>query len=181
MKDEIIFIVLQVCLIASFLVIFFFSYVSDIENKIVQKQIEYLVDSFTDEQKYIITDPSVRQIIKNSIDNIQSPDLSQEDAEVEASNQQLENLAVQTVLIFLIIGIIIFLFYLLSSMLQGNVKGPIKILTTSIIILIAVGATEVTFLDGISRNYISADPNYFRMKILQQLKNFADSNLSPHQ
>lgn len=181
MKDEIIFIVLQVCLIASFLVIFFFSYVSEIENKIVQKQIEYLVDSFTNEQKYIITDPSIREIIKNSVDSIQTPDLSQEDAEVEASNQQLENLAVQTVLICLIIGILIFLFYLLSSMMQGNVKGPIKILSTSIIILLAVGATEVTFLDGIARNYISADPNYFRMKILQQLKNFADSNLSPHQ
>ncbi len=172
MKEEIILITLQVTLVAGFLVVFFFSYASTVENEIVTKQVNYLVDSFTGSAKGLL-DPQTLNDIKSSIDSLNPPDLSEEDKEVEAKNLQLENQAVQIVMALVITGILIYLFYLIYSMRRGNVREAMKMLLVIAMILTAVAVTEVTFLNLIAKNYLSADPNYFRGRILSVLNNFA--------
>lgn len=171
MKEEIILITLQVTLVAGFLVVFFFSYASTVENEIVTRQVNYLVDSFTGSAKSLL-DPATLNDIKSSIDSLSPPDLSQEDQEVEAQNLQLENKSVQIVMALVITGILIYLFYLIYSMRKGNVREAMKMLLIIGMVLTAVAITEVTFLNLIAKKYLSADPNYFRGRILSVLNNF---------
>lgn len=175
MKDEIIFIILQVSLIASFLVIFFFSYVSKIENLIVEDQVKYLIDSFTSDQKFFITDPVVKDTIKKSIVDIQAPDLTTEDEEVREHNEKLKGRSYQIILGILLVGLIVFFSYFLYCLNKGNIRPCLKMLITSLILLAAIAGTEIFFLNGIARKFVSVDPNYFRHKILIQLQKFSES------
>lgn len=172
MKEEIILITLQVTLVAGFLVVFFFSYASTVENEIVTKQVNYIVDSFTGSAKSLM-DPQTLDDIKSSIDALNPPDLSDEDQEVEEQNLLLENKSVQIVMALVITGILVYLFFLIYSMKKGNVREAMKMLLVIAMILTAVAITEVTFLNLIAKNYLSADPNYFRGRILSVLNNFA--------
>lgn len=175
MISETVFIMLQVCLIASFLVIFFFSYVGRVEKEIVEKQVTYLVDNFTSAQKYYITQPQIKQLIQQTIESIQPPNLKEEDKAVNESNYKLEQQAVQIILAFMLSGIIVFLTYVLYCINNDNPQGPIKMLIVSAILLMVVALTETVFLNTIAKHYISANPNYFRQKILKELKKFSES------
>lgn len=174
MKEEIILITLQVTLVAGFLVVFFFSYASTVENEIVTKQINYLVDSFTGSAKSLL-DPQTLTVISDSVNELNPPDLSQEDQEVIEKNLVLENQATQVVMALIISGVVVYLLYLLYSMTQGNIYEAMKMLLVIAVILLAVAATEVTFLNLVAKNYITADPNYFRARILSVLNNFANN------
>lgn len=172
MKEEIILITLQVTLVAGFLVVFFFSYASIVENEIVTKQVNYLVDSFTGSASGFLS-PETLGVIKNSVDNINPPDMSEEDQEVVEKNAALETQAVQIIMALIITGILVYLFYLIYSMRRGNVREAMKMLLVIGMILTAVAITEVTFLNLVAKNYLTADPNYFRGRILTVLNNFA--------
>lgn len=175
MKEEVIFITLQVALIASFLVIFFFSYVSKVENTIAENQVKYLVDSFTEDQKYFITDPLTKDAISRSVAEIKAPDLSKEDEYVHDSNEKLKSTAYQIILAVFLVGIIIFSVYALYLMNRRDYRSIYKMLIISVILLATVAITETVFLNKIAHEYISADPNYFRNRILVQLKKFSEA------
>ena len=175
MKEEVIFIFLHVALIASFLVVFFFSYVSKIENLIVNDQVNYLIDGFTADQKYFITDLSIKEAIRKSVEEMKAPDLSSEDEHVYQRNKALKANAYQIILAVFLIGVLIFMTYAMHSINKGDSRSVYKMLITSVILLFAIALTEIFFLNCIARKYINVDPNYFRNRILIQLNKFANT------
>lgn len=175
MKEEVIFIILQVALIASFLVVFFFSYVSKVENEIVEDQVKYLIDSFTEDQKYFVTDPVTKEAIRQGIAEMKAPDLRKEDEHVKSRNTALKSNAYQIIFALLLVGLIIFATYSLTLMKKGDYRSIYRMIITSLILILTVAITEIFFLNKIARVYISADPNYFRNRILVQIKKFSEA------
>ena len=158
-------VVIQVIFVFSFLVLFYFLYVIDVEKKDFQEQIDLLVDSLMldiqgeltniisinsdkitkDDFKllsYGIIDTLEEKITMNTKDMIQ---------DVNNKNTAIKNNMFK-ILIGIIIGCIILLIFFQCY--------PIyTILKESIITVLFIGLVELVFLTFISGKYISADPN----------------------
>lgn len=155
-------IIFQFILIAIFITIFFFTYVKNVEETIVQKQISDSIVSLKNEPLLINYD------FKNL--NLQTPDLSSEDTSVENSNKTLETEAFKSLLI--ICGIGLFLIIVATIIFKLNVKQMILI---SIPGLVVVGITEFIFLNFFAKNYITLDPNMIKKGIVQGIINYSNS------
>jgi hypothetical protein len=167
-------IILQVCLISSFIAIFFFTYVAKVEEEVVKTKVNYLVDSFTGDQKIFFKDPLIRSTFTKGIDKLEAPDMSKEDQLVQENNDKLFATAIDVVINMLSIAVIVYLLYFLS--LSGkDSKNALKVLVISLTTVVAVAITELGFLHIVVANYKALDPNYFRAKILKNLKNFSRS------
>lgn len=158
-------VVIQVIFVFSFLVLFYFLYVIDVEKKDFQEQIDLLVDSLMldiqgeltniisinsdkitkDDFKllsYGIIDTLEEKITMNTKDMIQ---------DVNNKNTAIKNNMFK-ILIGIIIGCIILLIFFQCY--------PIyTVLKESIITVLFIGLVELVFLTFISGKYISADPN----------------------
>ena len=158
-------VIIQVIFVFSFLVLFYFLYVIDVEKKDFQEQIDLLVDSLMldiqgeltniisinsdkitkDDFKllsYGIIDTLEEKITMNTKDMIQ---------DVNNKNTAIKNNMFK-ILIGIIIGCIILLIFFQCY--------PIyTILKESIITVLFIGLVELVFLTFISGKYISADPN----------------------
>ena len=175
MINELVIIVLEVSLIATFLAVFYFTYVKDIENRIVDTQISYLINDLTDISKYVLSD-SQRSTIKEKLDNIQLPDLSEDDKKVIDNNKHLEDKTVFYMSIILCIGFTIFISYYLYRGKQNRSEEVFQDFVKAFIILICVGLTEYLFLNLIVKNYRSVKVNYIKYKFLENINNFSNKN-----
>jgi F0F1-type ATP synthase assembly protein I len=165
MLESIVNIILSVTFISVFIGIFFFTYAKNIEEEVIQTQSGYIATSIANDVKMFI--PS--QFARKLADNIQEPDMSKEDEEVENKNTELKNKAYKILSIFVVIGILSS--YIISRYIKINFWHAIKI---NLIILFFAGITEFLFLNLIGKNFISADPNFVRYKVLQVVKDKFD-------
>jgi hypothetical protein len=156
---------IQVIFVFSFLVLFYFLYVIDVEKKDFQEQIELLVDS-------LMLD------IKNQISNIISvnpKEISKDDLKLLVygiidtleekitmntkdmiQNVNNTNSAIKNNMFKILIGIMVFCVILL---LIFQCYPVYTILKESIITVFFIALVELVFLTFISGKYISADPN----------------------
>lgn len=165
MLESIVNIILSVTFISVFIGIFFFTYAKNIEEEVIQTQSGYIASSIANDVKMFI--PS--KFSQKLADSIQEPNMSREDEEVELKNKELKNKAYNILFIFVVIGLISS--YILSRYSKINFWGTIKV---NLIILFFAGLTEYFFLNLIGKNFISADPNFVRYKVLQVIKDKFD-------
>jgi len=161
MIESIVNIILSVTFISVFIGIFFFTYAKNIEEKVVQTKSEYIATSTANDVKMFIPSKFEQKIA----DNIQEPDMSKEDEEVEKKNNELKNKAYKILIIFTLVGIS--LSYILSRYGKIDFMNAIKV---NLLILFFAGLTEFFFLNLIGKNFISADPNFVRQKVLKVVK-----------
>ena len=161
MLESIVNIILSVTFISVFIGIFFFTYAKNIEEEVIQTQSGYIATSIANDVKMFI--PS--QFARKLADSIQEPDMSKEDKEVEHKNKELKNKAYNILCIFIVIGLLSS--YIISRYSKINFWNAVKI---NLIILFFAGLTEYFFLNLIGKNFISADPNFVRYKVLQVVK-----------
>ena len=162
-------ILVHVGILAVFLTIFFFTIAVTVEKDILEKQIEFIVDVLVGNIfKGIGNDQKIE--LKNIIDNsLNSSDFEPLDKQTEKSNQKIiqESFKFLGILIFIVLLILIVLGYIYK---WGWIH--IKLLIFGAILsLIFVGVTESSFLLLIASNYLSADPNNIRRKIVDELFN----------
>lgn len=175
MIREVVFVLLEVSLIATFLAIFYFTYVKNVENNIVDQQISYLVTDLTDISKYVLDDEE-RQKIRDKLNEIQIPDLKEEDKRVINNNNKIENQATIYISVLLSVGFLAFIAYYIHSTKIG--KGDIVFgdFMNALVILLAVAITEYLFLNLIVKNYRSVKVNNIKYKILENINNFSNKN-----
>lgn len=178
---DIVYVIVQIILVFSFLVLFYFLYVAKVEHDEFQKQIDMLVDSFADDLKTsnFITLPDTNKISKDDltvlldgiIDTAQekiSRDSKSAIDSINASNAKLQKKS------YIIVAILAVVLAILSF---SSFCVPIfGILKEALIIVFFVGLTEFIFLRIISARYISADPNNVKLAIGQAVNKWLKDN-----
>ena len=146
-----------------FLIIFYFTYASYIENQILNNQIKILVDNLT----YNIKDFNIdTNYLLKIINETKLPDLSKEDNEVTNTNAQLIKKALLIFGIFSLISLIII--FIICYVYKVNIK---QILKNNFILLVFVAITEIFFLNVIAKSYRSVDPNVIKKNFINNLQN----------
>ena len=153
-------IILNVTIISSFIGIFFFTYAATVEKEIIEDQSKTIAVSMANKVKYFIPGDVKQKIIND----LQKPDLSNEDKDVEKTNKDLRNKA------FFVLGIL-FIVGILATIIVSKIGNVgFHIVKEAIIILLFVALTEFLFLNIVTRNYKVADPNFVTSEMLKSIR-----------
>ncbi len=156
-------IILNIVLIATLISIFFFTVGKDVELHVVKTQSEYIADCLAkDIALFINKEPA--SAMASAID-IESESFKKADEKVVLNNTELLNKAILLISCFLIIGTFIILG--LYWKYKFNIK---KLLFEGLVAVVCVGITEYVFLVYIGQNFISADPNFVRHKLISLMQ-----------
>jgi hypothetical protein len=154
-------IVINVTMISTFIGIFFFTYGKTIEQNVVKQQSELVAN-------YLAKDLSTF-IDKNTAQKLASllspPDMSNADKQAQLKNAELQNTAFNILILVAISGLLFTI--ILAKYYTLNLQSLLK---TNLIILLFIALTEYLFFTYIGQNFISLDPNFVRVKILQALQ-----------
>jgi len=141
--------------------VFFFTYASIIEEKIVISQTNIIINDLMQTIRPLLT---IEQR-KNLAENISVPNSKKEDIEALNSNNELISNAYTKLLIVFVVSIGIGL--AISVIYKHNFYYLILLNT---ILLVFVMLTEFTFLHFIPEKIIVADTNWVRYKILTDIR-----------
>lgn len=157
--------IMGVILIATFICIFFFTYVSKVEGEVVKSQMSNIVNNLTNGLQILPDkDKGINLILKN----LKAPDMSSADNDVEQSNNELKKKAAKIFGTIVVVGVIII--YYLWSKHRFDIKTMI---IHSVIILVFVALTEFLFVTLVSKNYQIIDPNYVKYLIAKNLSEYS--------
>jgi hypothetical protein len=148
-------------LAAIFISIFFFTYAGAIEQEIVVDQANIVVNDLMQTINPLLT-PAQKEQMKTKL---VLPDNSHEDLHSLNSNNKLMSEAYSQLLI--IFGVCMGVSLLLCIIFKHNY---FKIIGLNLLLLVFIGLTELIFLHFIPKNYIIADTNWVRWKILSEIK-----------
>lgn len=167
-------IVMQIFFVVTFLSLFFFLYVVKVEKDVFDKQIGFVVDNLYDDfdkSVTLIIPPSEQKVykeyLKNYITHIQ---ISQDDyQDIRDNNQEIVDSTKKIV--------ITFAFLLFAAVFAIVVLRFCTDLThhffENIIVLGGIALTEYLFLNLITKNYISANPNVVKWSVLDAIQQYA--------
>jgi len=163
--------ILSFVLIATFISIFFFTYIAKIENDIIISHIDNTVRSLTKDLEIFIT-PEKRKLIREVIiKNIEIPDDSEADREIDRHNKQLLD---KTIIIFSIITALgLAILGVLWWFYRFNIFETVKY---SLIMLVLTAVVYFLFITYITRKYILVDQNYISYVIISALNDYANSS-----
>lgn len=169
-SQEIAYIILSFVLAATFISIFFFTYVSSVEADIIKTQINNVVSNFISEASIALTPDQKAAIGKIVTDNLSVPDMSSDDADAENTNKKLikKSIIIFSTLVAVGILAIIILWYFYRFDL-------VEITKYSLIILALVATTEILFVTLVTKNYRLIDENYVSYLLVNNLQNYANS------
>ena len=157
-------IILNVILIATFITIFYFTYAKNIEEQILIKQMRYITDNLLDDFSLFATKAQY-PLIKKTLQNIKTPDLSDEDAKVDANNKVVMEQTFKILIPVVVVSLLVVFFmgyYYNLSLTNIFIEG---LLTLSVVALV-----EVVFLKYLAGNFYSADPNFVKYKIIDEIQ-----------
>lgn len=164
-------IIMATAFISIFIGVFFFTYASKIEEKIVVQQSTEIVQDLT--SSLLLISPQQKQVLKTAVlPSLQvSSELEQQDQEVKIANQELVRNAVKVISIFVLICVLLIgvLAYFFNISIMELVKN-------NLIILCFVALTEFTFTTFFARYYVTIDANFVKKQLADSLVNFAAKN-----
>lgn len=178
-------IIFQITLITIFLTVFFFSYVSKVEQDEFSSQIKFTVDQ-------ILTDDDIKMLIPPNLNQKQKEDLSVfvsgalEAAKrksaislkssidsVNDNNNKIRSFSYKILVYIITFVVAISLIILALGYCLPNLAKQFK---QAIIVVIFVGLTELVFLELIAKNYISANPNKIKSTIATAILDWVKDN-----
>jgi hypothetical protein len=169
-SQEISYIILSFILTASFISIFFFTYVSAVESEIIKTQLNNVLDGFCQQLNVVLSTKQKNEIGNLILNNLKIPDLTENDQTTAEQNKKLLN---KSILIFSsLLGAGVFIIAVLWFFKRFSI---LPILKYSFIILICVAITEFLFVSLVTRNYRLVDQNYISYLILDSLKQYVKS------
>lgn len=183
---------IQVAIIFAFLTIFFFSYVSSVENTEFKDQLDFVIDNIYKRHeldiKNLIDKYSLNQdkkdLLKMQIYGMidLEEDKLKKESKKESDDIKIKNSDIISNATFYvkIIGsislvIVVSLFILMYN--KYDCTLPLKTYAKeAIALLFFIFIVEILFLNMIVKNYITANPNYIKNKIAQAIINYIDNN-----
>ncbi len=181
---DIVYIIVQITLVISFLVLFYFLYVTKVERDEFKKQIDLLTTSFTKDMsasdfitllsKDKLSEEDLTVVLYGIIDAAQEKvtlDAKSAIDSINASNAKLRKMS------YIIVGVLAGV--LLVLILSAFCVPIFSIYKEAAIIVFFVGLTEFIFLTIISKNYISADPNNMKLAVGKAVLNWLGKRGTP--
>ena len=173
-------IIFQVTIIFIFLTLFFFYYVTKIEQEEFETQIEIVINELykeikndipippqtTKEELFILVDGLLDLIEKKSSKNSETYN------KIININNNTKKKAFKT-LTYTLLFVIILSFILYSMKFYLNFPSYIK---TSLIVVFFVAIVEFTFLQLIAKKYISVSPNNVKLSFAKSIQNWLKQN-----
>lgn len=152
---------------ALFLTVFFFTIAQYFEKKIIEDQIDFVIDDFVGNSLKPVPE-TTKDEIKNEIDSaFDKQDLSKADESVKKENTKISTKA--WIFVGTLLGIILVIVLTFGFIYKWD-RYYLKFLFNSALIsLIFVAITETLFMFLIAQNYLSADPNQIKMKIIDTI------------
>ena len=168
-------VLIQVLCIFIFLSVFFFTYASNVEGKVVENQVNFLLDDIFGININCMPD-NIKAVIKNKVNGIEinSPENISLNEKINKSNDEIKNktkdIAIKA---SIVVGIIVIVSFILSKNGPAFFKNLdlVKITKETIVILIAVALTEFIFLVFLGSKYISISPHLLKGHFFENLKN----------
>lgn len=160
-------IIITIIFIASFIGIFFFTYVSLIEKQIVLRQLNYITKDLTSTFS-AISNPQLKISLQNILHNLKQPDMTDIDNKVSRSNNELKIKA------FKILGYLLFFGLLLAYFFSVQFKFDLSdLIIKNLLTLILIAFIYFIFITYLAKEYISADPNYVKTIIITTLEEYS--------
>lgn len=157
---------INVLFISLFITIFFFTYGSYIEKKVVQNQMDILSKDIINFLN--LFGKNFNEFILEQTKKIKVPDLSEEDKKIKNNNN---NIIIKTSIylsIFVIIlSLIVYFNYITFS---KNSYKLSDVILKNLIILMAICLTEFIFVSFFIYRYVSIDSNVLKLTLLKLLK-----------
>ena len=162
---------MMVALYSVFVGIFFFTYGAFIEHKVLENQIENIVDSLTRDVLPFVPD-DIQEGLSNQLDSQKQSitnNMANQDTSAEKNNQKVKNTAFEMLAGIFIVGMGISV--ATASMYSGGSnKALVALLKKNALLLVFVIIVEFLFFTLVTKNYLSIDPNSVKQKIVQTLK-----------
>jgi len=152
-------------LIAIFIMIYFFTYGSYLEQKVIRDQMDYIVNDSIGDIKVIA--PEMVNTIKGPLSRIEAPNMMDADEAAVENNRRLRTKA----FIILLIGSTILLAILSLIIWKYGVNMKEFVITNSTVI-VAVGITYFVFSTFVIATYKSADPNTIKKAVLESANEY---------
>ena len=173
---------IQVVFVFSFLVLFYFMYVVNIEKKDFQEQIDLIVDdlmidiksqldSIIESDMNKIPKDDFNLILFGTIDTIEEKiNMTSKEAvkSINDNNNKLKNNVFNVLIVIMVVSVLLMI--LLSC------YPVFTILKESIITIFFIAMVELIFLTYISGKYISADPNKIKNLIGVSVQKWLQNN-----
>jgi hypothetical protein len=173
---------IQVVFVFSFLVLFYFMYVVNIEKKDFQEQIDLIVDdlmidiksqldSIIESDMNKIPKDDFNLILFGTIDTIEEKiNMASKEAvkSINDNNNKLKNNVFNVLIVIMVVSVLLMI--LLSC------YPVFTILKESIITIFFIAMVELIFLTYISGKYISADPNKIKNLIGVSVQKWLQNN-----
>jgi len=177
-------IIIQITFVFAFLTIFFFVYVQNVERNDFQEQLDLIVDNIMKDidqdivniiEKNNINSNDIAIILDGIIDIIQEK-ISMRNKKslnnILNQNQKIKKTALNSLMTFIAIIIIICLFILLL----GFCMPIVYQIKEAMLVIIFIVITEFIILKLIARNYISADPNKIKRTLGKSIQSWIKNN-----
>lgn len=164
-------VIMQIMIISVFIGIFFFTYGAYLEKKILQNQLDFLVDDSLDSLKIFM--PEISDSLKKPLREYQIKLNPNADKQVDNANKQTMKKAMYAILVGFVIGIIIIYVLYKKLDMEGNTTKQfvMKLVKYNLMSLIVVGLTEFSFATGFAKNFMSLDLNRIKKEIVNNLIN----------
>ena len=178
-------IAIQVTFIFLFLTVFFFLYVQEVEKKEFERQLNIVVDSLVDdikgnlnnliskqkdyspEEAYLLT-TGIIELVESKI----ALDSGTTVHEILKNNHQVKLKALKTM-----ITVVVILTLISLGIIMIGFCLPIGYqIREAMLVVVFVGLTELTFLQLIAKNYISASPNKIKRMLATSIQNWIKKN-----
>jgi len=156
-------------IMALFLTIFYFTIAKKFEKKVLEDQIDFVIDDFVGNILKPVK-PEKKEDIKEKLNNaFAKEDFENSDKKVNKNNKKTVKKARRFITTLLLIIVII---VLIVGFKYKWDKYYIKFLMhSSLLTLLFVTIAETLFMLLIAQNYLSADPNKIKLNIIRTLKN----------
>ena len=154
-------IILHVLAMVVFMVLFYFFYIVKIENKMVNKQVDYILDDFDKLLSYLPSKPILKkESEQTTVDN-------NDDIIVETKNKNLKLQTYNYTAIFLTTGIIVL--FLIYYKYKVDLRS---VIIHSVIHIGVIMLTYFLFITFIVQQYNSGDPNLVKLAAVNTLHKY---------
>jgi len=166
-------VIINVLLISIFIGLFFFTYGAYIEKKVVKNQIEFFGNNISSLIK--LCGSNVNNYFSNFLKKLTIPDLSHEDKIVADSNKKVLMKALIANIFFILLVVTSIFFIYRSSKKDFSIK---TLLIQNMILLLFIGFTEFSFLTFFGSKYISINPNFIKLKVVENIEELLHDKIS---
>ena len=172
MKEVTVNLLCSVLFISIFIVVFFFSYASVMERKVIVQQTQEVVDYFFDDFVILLQNPKVIEYASEIINGL-DVDTQNEDARIKNKN---ETIIESTLMIILLFGTFLSLLIIFVFVKNCNEVNFTKVFIKNVFVLGIVALTEFLFTTFIASKYITFDPNYIKFTLTKATADFVHDN-----